>query len=615
MADTGKMIGLIKALASVDPSAIQSSVEGWLDDHPEATTTVQDGSITKAKLDSSLQQTVDDVGDLKSIVDNTTEIIYGTNLADPSLMEEDTGISGYSVTDYIPVSKGDVVYSTRVSSGTYYGLNDSKMLQIYVYDANKTDLHHYGNFINGTAIAENDATYMKVWCATGWTTGSNVWSLTINNYPRKKADVLVYSKEIVAVDSMVRDGVPYVMPENVLDLSGITLNTVLNSGVPITDSSSFLTDYIPAYYGDIITYSAIFGGVFHRDDIKMIAVGMFDETHTYLGSSSNWVNNFAVNQANTKYIRISVPSAALDYTLVSVTINNKPTKASVIAYNEPHYDADGVPDPVKRSRRVLWLGTSIPTYGYPQILARKCGCTMFNEAIGSSGITSGITSRISTANICGVNSIWGLYGLTQTVAEKETMIENWSAIASEIEDSTELTTAIQNTALASSYETIVDPYLTGDNAVDLVVINHGYNDNTENAIAPSGEELNTHYLEGAYNWLIKHILETNPLINIVIFGHYSDLPASKETALQNVADRWNIPYYLLKNDLGWSSVQTINTVKKVGSSGEWETITATDMTVQSMWLGDGVHPLGVATYKIADVASPVFESWLKMYCD
>ena len=73
MADTGKTIGLIKALASVDPSEIQNSVEGWLDDHPEATTTVQDGSITKQKLDQNLQQTVDDVGDLKSAVDQVNQ--------------------------------------------------------------------------------------------------------------------------------------------------------------------------------------------------------------------------------------------------------------------------------------------------------------------------------------------------------------------------------------------------------------------------------------------------------------------------------------------------------------------------------------------------------------
>lgn len=49
-----------------DPDKIAAAVDDWLDDHPEATTTVQDGSITKAKLDSNLQGTVDDVSDLKS---------------------------------------------------------------------------------------------------------------------------------------------------------------------------------------------------------------------------------------------------------------------------------------------------------------------------------------------------------------------------------------------------------------------------------------------------------------------------------------------------------------------------------------------------------------------
>ena len=47
----GIVIGLIKALApGVDPEVIEQAVSDWLDDHPEATTTVQDGSITEAKL-------------------------------------------------------------------------------------------------------------------------------------------------------------------------------------------------------------------------------------------------------------------------------------------------------------------------------------------------------------------------------------------------------------------------------------------------------------------------------------------------------------------------------------------------------------------------------------
>ena len=91
MADTGKTIGLIKALASVDPSEIQSSVEGWLDDHPEATTTVQDGSITKQKLDQNLQQTVDDVGDLKSAVTDIDDALFdvGKNVYDPDTENKD----------------------------------------------------------------------------------------------------------------------------------------------------------------------------------------------------------------------------------------------------------------------------------------------------------------------------------------------------------------------------------------------------------------------------------------------------------------------------------------------------------------------------------------------
>lgn len=66
MAKMGAIVGMIQALGSPDPTVIQGAVDAWLDDHPEATTTVEDGSITKAKLDSSLQGTVDDVGALKS---------------------------------------------------------------------------------------------------------------------------------------------------------------------------------------------------------------------------------------------------------------------------------------------------------------------------------------------------------------------------------------------------------------------------------------------------------------------------------------------------------------------------------------------------------------------
>ena len=55
----GLVIALIKALAKVDSASITSAVDAWLDDHPEATTTVEDGSITYAKLATALAALLD----------------------------------------------------------------------------------------------------------------------------------------------------------------------------------------------------------------------------------------------------------------------------------------------------------------------------------------------------------------------------------------------------------------------------------------------------------------------------------------------------------------------------------------------------------------------------
>lgn len=55
------------------PDVIQEYVNEWLDEHPEATTTVQDGAITYAKLDSNLKHIADRVVDTFDDLYNTTE--------------------------------------------------------------------------------------------------------------------------------------------------------------------------------------------------------------------------------------------------------------------------------------------------------------------------------------------------------------------------------------------------------------------------------------------------------------------------------------------------------------------------------------------------------------
>ena len=97
MADAGKIIALAKAAAKISDEQVKSAVSEWLDDHPEATTTVEDGAISYAKLDSSLKGTVDDVPALKSAI----------NVLEPSASASDVGkflkaktVSGGKVTEY-----------------------------------------------------------------------------------------------------------------------------------------------------------------------------------------------------------------------------------------------------------------------------------------------------------------------------------------------------------------------------------------------------------------------------------------------------------------------------------------------------------------------------------
>ena len=98
---------------------VDTAVSTWLGNHPEATTTVQDGSITKVKLDSSLQQTVDEVGDLKSainVIDNN--IVKG-------LTSKETG-TAYNINNgYIDnsgeyhINSGYKSYSYSITPGKY----------------------------------------------------------------------------------------------------------------------------------------------------------------------------------------------------------------------------------------------------------------------------------------------------------------------------------------------------------------------------------------------------------------------------------------------------------------------------------------------------------------
>lgn len=154
MSDTGKIIALAKAVgARPDPDDVKQNVEDWLDDHPEATTTVQDGAITKAKLDSNLQGTVDDVDDLKSALNNSDlsligreNLINGVAWIDNKYIKGDGTIgdnTSYHMTDKIPVTVGQKYTMLFVSTSGYYRVcaynNDDSVNTLLVNGSSASD--------------------------------------------------------------------------------------------------------------------------------------------------------------------------------------------------------------------------------------------------------------------------------------------------------------------------------------------------------------------------------------------------------------------------------------------------------------------------------------------
>lgn len=95
----GAALGIMRANPASE-QAITEAVEDWLDDHPEATTTVQDGSITKAKLDNNLQGKVDELDSVKSALEEEIDIARVSSL-DSTVLAKGSAIEAVGIPVYV----------------------------------------------------------------------------------------------------------------------------------------------------------------------------------------------------------------------------------------------------------------------------------------------------------------------------------------------------------------------------------------------------------------------------------------------------------------------------------------------------------------------------------
>ena len=128
MINLALVVALIKKLApAADPETIVSAVDDWLESHPEATTTVQDGSITTAKLATDVASLLTGMqAEISSLqIQKPLANIYtaqdAADIMDGYILKR--GVpqtqygSSYYVTDFIPVSGGDTLDTNFVPWG------------------------------------------------------------------------------------------------------------------------------------------------------------------------------------------------------------------------------------------------------------------------------------------------------------------------------------------------------------------------------------------------------------------------------------------------------------------------------------------------------------------
>jgi len=164
-------------------------------------------------------------------------------------------------------------------------------------------------------------------------------------------------------------------------------------------------------------------------------------------------------------------------------------------------------------QKVLWLGTSIPAgCTYPYASTANLHMTCINKSIGSSFLTSWVKEQGFDIRMSGLS-------LTMSRQEKEIAFRPYVNSGQLSEEQLEYWKNC-------SYETLVLPYVKN---VDIVVIDHGYNDDySVKQLYFTGKDKidwlskdRSNFI-GAFRFLYDCIKQNNPNAIIVIGGYFQN---------------------------------------------------------------------------------------------
>lgn len=396
------------------------------------------------------------------------------------------------------------------------------------------------------------------------------------------------------------------------DLVGACTNVFINrySHEESSGNGYYTSGYIKVNAGQVYYITANRQG----DNQYDTSLNFYNESKTFVSTSRNTFDGTKWCPSSNGYVRLT------GYGTIPKCITNG-------LFVRKELDAI---NPLK-GKTLIWFGTSIPAgqkttavtvdgiycfNNYPDMVGKLLDCKVINQAIGTSCARTGIQSNVTEDDPMGVHGKQyeiATRALTQTLAEKQDFIDNWTTkwgpngTLHLYNAPGTLPDYQKNVILNSSYETLLTPYLDGTYEMpDYFIFDHGYNDGAYYGNPTAGEEMsvipddptNRHYFIGALNMLFKMILEANPKAKIILIDHFCSQDRSWVVDAQKVlSEQWEFPTMELYKSSGIS-------MQEIDVNGETKTI-------KQIYCPDGTHPHSDSTGSTNMMIARKLASWLK----
>lgn len=454
----------------IDPAVIEQAVSDWLTAHPEATTTVTDGSITYNKLDINLKGKVDAVSSLSDEIApikekfserNPHNLLYGVALTSGKRWMANASspqsAAAYTLTDFIPVEQGKlytIVSDLRFVNGGTIG----DMVYYAEFDADKNIILQETDGRKRSAVPGENTAFFRISYA-------NDVVNPIFTYAPFTGDILDPVPEIVdtykavSVDEISFKG-KNTQFANMLETHKSSIAKgmfITNGNLAVNANWMTLADYIPCK--PQTNYNIGLKNALTYNPTAKIA--WYTEDGTYISESMHANNTVFTSPENAKYLRITVTQKNDTQTGYEENFTNYYLAETDAQYGPPCVDPFRIftniyPASSLYGKKWVAFGDSITeknirsTINYHDYIRQETGINVYNKGVGGSGyknrwqngncmyqLAETAAAELATADVvtcmAGINDAWSELttnmGEATDVFDTSTTAQNQSVMA------------------------------------------------------------------------------------------------------------------------------------------------------------------------------------------